>query len=84
VSRFGPACVRSTISDVAATRHSNHPRFRMTLLDCLAKPGCRNLLSGLQHCALDDDGPEGAGKIAVRPSIKKAADTQASARKQRA
>ena len=28
----------------------------------LRQPGCRNLLSGLQHCAHDDDGPEGAGK----------------------
>ena len=28
----------------------------------LRQPSCRNQLSGLQHCAHDDDGPEGAGK----------------------
>jgi hypothetical protein len=36
-SRFGPVCIRSIISDVAATRHSSHPRFRTTLFHCLAK-----------------------------------------------
>ena len=33
-SRFGPACVRSAISEVTAMRHRSRPRFRMTLLYC--------------------------------------------------
>src|ERR1700730_2883180 len=46
----------------------------------LRQPGCRNQLSGLQHCAHDDDGPEAPATIALRRKRKTAADTQASAR----
>jgi hypothetical protein len=46
----------------------------------LRQPGCRNLLSGLQHCAMMMMGQKTPAKIAVRPSMEKAADTQGSAR----
>src|SRR5437762_385848 len=44
----------------------------------LSQPRRCHELPGFQCGAHGDDGPERAAKIAVRPSIEKAADTQAS------